>query len=141
MLPLLHKAPSFLHKFHPLYKIPIIYIISLYTSPHFLPHFTKREIPLLPPPNPNPKNSPKLFHLHLKTSRIHQGLHQRTPPSTTTSRSTSSTSSFNIYSWIEAIIFSLGSSFKLNPFSEYLTHQDLDNSSYTCDGNPCTLIL
>jgi len=51
--PLFAKTPITSTLFHPLYKIPIIYIISLYTSLHFLPHFTKREILFtkIPPPS------------------------------------------------------------------------------------------
>ena len=118
-LPFCKKTPLFHLNSNPFTKSQSYIYLSLCKLLLFFLISTQElsslQIPLLPPPNPNPKNSPKLFHLHLKTSRIHQGLHHRTPPSTTTSRSTSSTSSFNNTWWIEAIIFSTWSSFQLDP--------------------------
>ena len=120
--PFLQENPLHLSFLHSLHKIPIIFIHFLLQITLFSSTSTREElspkIPLLPPPNPNPKNSPKLFHLHLKTSRIHQGLqqglHLQPPTPKATPRSTPSTQASTTW-WIEAIFSSIGSSFKLNP--------------------------
>ena len=119
-LPFCKKAPCIYPISISFTKPPSYLYIPIYNLP-FSSYFTStRETPPkspFPPPNPSTKK-PQTLHLHLKTSRTHQGLqqglHLQPPTPKATPRSTPSTQASTTW-WIEAIFSSIGSSSKLNP--------------------------
>jgi len=121
-------------------KSPTYIILFICKSPFFSSTSTRELLQ-----NPLISSTKTLAsRIHLKTSRTHLGLHHKgfisnhQPQGNTKIHSFNP--SFNNNSWIEAIIFFILDQTP-NPTHpcEYLTHQDLDSSLYSCDVNSWTL--